>query len=147
MTLCAGGFSCTLLSLPTRFAALALTFLLSCPAFAQDTNPLGQILGGIFGAIQKGAAKAEWQKLPNDILHCTNLIFKEKNASLETIIKKGVLPTDPRIKVIPATCQKILAFQLDSNVPCIWKYANGKTVQTTCDKRFYVLKNGQQHCD
>ena len=85
--------------------ASVLLLVLSQNAVAQNVN---DILGIVGGFVQQGmmqAAQSEWRKLPPSELACLDQALRQQGGSVDTLVSRGVLPSDPHLEQIRANCR------------------------------------------
>jgi hypothetical protein len=105
---CRGKF-CPVLS---PLVMVALTTLFSVlmgltSAFAQNQNDFMNVFTGIMRPVAN-AAQAEWQKLPQNELSCSDQALHQRGSDLRTVIQKGIMPSDARIADIRAVCSSFV---------------------------------------
>lgn len=94
-------------SRPVVLAAvfLAAGMLVPTAAFAQNVN---EMLNMFRGAIQQGmrqAASSEWRKVPPTEIACIDQDLRQQGASVEILVNRGILPSDPRLSQLRSNCQ------------------------------------------
>jgi hypothetical protein len=94
-----------------RFGFLALLALLGNVSAAVAQNGVIPTFGIPQDAIVQAATRAEWDKLPPIEIGCINDTLREQRASVETLIQRGVTPSDPKIGSIRSNCQTQLRQQ------------------------------------
>jgi len=97
----------------TRSSSAFLLSLCLCviatPAFAQNPGDIiNRVESFIHSAIVK-AAKSRWSKLPENEYSCVNQKLQERGDNLESLIKRGVFPTDRRVARVRSQCRGSLA--------------------------------------
>src|SRR5580700_11331708 len=61
-------------------------------------------LRGLFGAPAPGPADLAWRKVPRNEMGCIERGLTQQRTSVQSLIQSGVMPTDPRIGQLRATC-------------------------------------------
>jgi hypothetical protein len=91
---------------PRKFTFLCVLLLtLSTSAFAQNANDLiNRFRGVVQGAIVH-EAQFEWKKLPLNEIGCIDQALRQQNSSIDALINRGVLPSDPRLAQLRANCR------------------------------------------
>jgi cell division protein FtsB len=63
-----------------------------------------------FGTPQRAsvqaATRSEWSKISDPEIGCINGALRQNGATIETLIQRGVMPSDPRIGSIRSSCQQ-----------------------------------------
>jgi hypothetical protein len=78
-------------------------------AFAQDPT---EVLNRFRGVIQQGInqiARSEWQRLPPPELACIDKELHQQGTSVEVIISRGMLPSDPLLAPLRPRCSGLAA--------------------------------------
>jgi hypothetical protein len=75
-------------------------------AFAQSPNDLNRMFGIPQRAGVQSATRSEWNKIPRLEIGCINDALRQHGARIETLIQRGVMPSDPRIGSIRSNCQQ-----------------------------------------
>jgi len=85
------------------FPAIVATLLLGGGAgSAPAQNASG--LRGLFGAPAPGPAELAWRKVPRNEVGCIERGLTQQRTNVQSLIQSGVMPTDPRIGQLRATC-------------------------------------------
>jgi len=93
----------------TRLALISLLpLVLSTGALAQNPNLFGNLL--VLFAQQ--VAHAEWQKIPTTEAVCINQQLASNGRSIDWLIARGILPSDPTLLRSIASCRKQVAEQV-----------------------------------
>jgi hypothetical protein len=85
---------------------LALSLgVFSTAAFAQSPGEIiSHIQNLVHSSIAKGA-KSRWSKLPESEFSCVNQKLRERGDNLETLIRRGVSPSDKRVAKVRSECR------------------------------------------
>jgi hypothetical protein len=75
-------------------------------AFAQTPNDLSRMLGAPQRPSVQAATRSEWNKISRPEIGCINDALRQHGARIETLIQRGVMPSDPRIGSIRSDCQQ-----------------------------------------
>jgi hypothetical protein len=75
-------------------------------AFAQTPNDLTRMFGAPQHPSVQAATRSEWNKISRPEIGCINGALRQHGARLETLIQRGVMPSDPRIGSIRSDCQQ-----------------------------------------
>jgi hypothetical protein len=75
-------------------------------AFGQSPNDLTRIFG-VSQCASIQAARSEWKKISPPEIGCINDALRQHGARIETLIQRGVLPSDPKIHDIRSSCQQL----------------------------------------
>ena len=91
------------------FAKIALCVSLSLVAsttyaVAQSANDLIRLFGGVMQNAIIQTALGEWRKVPESEALCVDQALRQRNSSLETAIRQGITPSDPRMSSIRSAC-------------------------------------------
>jgi hypothetical protein len=88
-------------------ASLLALFLgvFSTATFAQSPGEIiNYIENLVHSSIAKGA-KSRWSKLPESEFSCVNLKLQERGDNLESLIRRGILPSDRRVAKVRSECR------------------------------------------
>jgi hypothetical protein len=96
---------------PAVCCALTGLILIGGAAFAQDTNDIVNIFGGMVQTVISRAAQAEWQKLPPAELACVDRNVGQRGSSLNLAIQQGIPPSDMRVSDARSACRNQVAQQ------------------------------------
>jgi hypothetical protein len=92
----------------SRLSMIALVLLLAGTSVALAQTP--KDLNRMFGAPQRPSAqtatRSEWSKISRPEIGCINNALRQHGARIETLIQRGVMPSDPRIGTIRSDCQQ-----------------------------------------
>jgi len=93
---------------PTWRGSFALLCLLgsASSALAQGPNDFLRTFGMIMQPATVQATQAAWAKVPSDEAACINDALYQQGGSVEALIQRGVLPSDPRLANERSNCQK-----------------------------------------
>jgi hypothetical protein len=87
-------------------------FLTSLPLYVIATATFAQSPGDIINRVERfvqstiaKAAEAEWKKLPETEFSCVNQKLQEHGDSIQTVVKRGVFPSDRRVSHIRSQCR------------------------------------------
>jgi TPR repeat protein/uncharacterized protein len=72
---------------------------------AQNANDFLNVLGGVMQQAMRQAALAEWQKLPPTEISCLDQSLQQQGQSVNGLITRGVLPSDPRLSELRVRCR------------------------------------------
>jgi hypothetical protein len=75
-------------------------------AFAKTPNDLTRMLGAPQRLSVQAATRSEWNKISRPEIGCINDALRQHGARIETLIQRGVMPSDPRIGTIRSDCQQ-----------------------------------------
>ncbi len=94
--------------MPLRRGSFALLCLLGSAslALAQDPDDFLRTFGTITQPATVQATEAAWAKLPSKEVGCINDALHQQGGSVEALIQRGVLPSDPRLANERSNCQK-----------------------------------------
>ncbi len=96
--------------MPIRLIFLCvLPLVLSTSAFAQNVNDFVNLFGGMMQQAMRPAAQSEWRRLPPPELSCLDQALREQGASIDALINRGVMPSDPRLAQVRSDCRGQLA--------------------------------------
>src|SRR5215831_4823178 len=73
---------------------------------AQDPDEFLRTFGTIMQPATVHATQAAWAKLPSKEVECINDALYQQGGSVEALIQRGVLPSDPRLANERSNCQK-----------------------------------------
>jgi hypothetical protein len=76
-------------------------------AFGQSPNDLTQMFGVSQRASVQAATRSEWKKISPPEIGCINDALRQHGARIETLIQRGVMPSDPKIRDIRSVCQQL----------------------------------------
>ncbi len=89
-----------------RLAFLCIVLLfLSTSAFAQNANDYINIFRGVVQGAMRQAAQLEWRKLPPNEIACLDQQSRNQGASIDDLINRGVMPSDPRLSQLRSNCR------------------------------------------
>jgi hypothetical protein len=74
--------------------------------FAQRPNDLNRMFGIPQRASVQAATRSAWNRISGPEIGCINDALLEHGARIETLIQRGVMPSDPRIGSIRSNCQQ-----------------------------------------
>src|SRR5215510_6805723 len=96
------------MTVPTRGGSFALLCLLgsASSALAQGPDEFLRSFGTITQPATVQAMQAAWAKLPSTQVGCINDALHQQGGSVEALIQRGVLPSDPRLANERSNCQK-----------------------------------------
>jgi uncharacterized protein len=86
-------------------AALSAWLLFHCAAFAQNSNDVMQLFGSLVQQAIRQAALAEWQRIPPEEGSCIDESLRRQGASIDALVSRGILPTDPRLGQVRSACR------------------------------------------
>jgi hypothetical protein len=75
-------------------------------AFAQSRNDLTRTFGIPQRPSVQAATRTEWSKISPPEIGCINDALRKYGARIETLVQRGVVPSDPRIGSIRSNCQE-----------------------------------------
>jgi hypothetical protein len=84
-----------------------LLFASTSTAFGQSPNDLTRMFGVSQRASVQAATRFEWSKVSQPEIRCINNALRRHGARIETLIQRGVLPSDPKIHDIRSNCQQL----------------------------------------
>jgi hypothetical protein len=96
-------------------AVVAAGMLIPAPAFAQNLNDVLNLLRGAVQQGMKQTAQAEWQKLPPAEISCLDQSLHQQGGSVDALVARGVLPSDPRLSALRSNCRS----QTAQNPPAV----------------------------
>src|SRR6202011_1900212 len=82
------------------------------PSFAQDLNDIiNQLSGKARSEIARIArrAESEWNKLPQGERTCVNQKLSERGDSVQSLVRRAILPSDTRVADLRSQCRALLA--------------------------------------
>ena len=74
--------------------------------FAQSPNDLIRMFGVPQRPGVQAATRSEWKKISPPEIGCINDALRQHGARIETLIQRGVMPSDPKIRDIRSDCQQ-----------------------------------------
>lgn len=74
-------------------------------AFAQSPSSMFQLFNGLVGTAIAQATLAEWRKLPPETLQCVDQRLRQDGQSIQTAIRQGIRPDDPRLASARVACR------------------------------------------
>jgi hypothetical protein len=74
------------------------------PATARNINYFQIIPGGVGQPTQ-----AEWRRLPQPEISCLNGTLRQQGGSVDDLINRGVMPSDPRLSQLRSNCRRQIA--------------------------------------
>src|SRR5215472_13955660 len=95
-------------TVPLRRGSFALLCLLGSASStpAQGPDDFLRTFGTIMQPAAVQATQAAWAKLPSKEVGCINDALYQQGGSVEALIQRGVLPSDPRVANAGSNCQK-----------------------------------------
>src|SRR5215471_6989738 len=95
-------------TVPPRHGSFALLCLLgsASSALAQGSDDFIRTFGTITQPATVQATQTAWAKLPSREVGCINEALHQQGGSVEALIQRGVLPSDPRLANERSNCQK-----------------------------------------
>jgi hypothetical protein len=95
-------------TVPTRRGSFALLCLLggASSALAQDPDDFLRTFGTITQPATVPATQAAWAEVPSKEVRCISDALHQQGGSVEALIQRGVLPSDPRLGNERSNCQK-----------------------------------------
>src|SRR5215471_11253015 len=95
-------------TVPLRRGSFALLCLLGSASSVPAQRPDGflRTFGTIAQSATVQATQAAWAKLPSEEAACINDALYQQGGSVEALIQRGVLPSDPRLANERSNCQK-----------------------------------------
>ena len=96
------------MTVPPRCGSFALLWLLgsASSALAQGPDDFLRTFGTITQPATVQATQPAWDKLPSTEIGCLNDALHQQGGSVEALIQRGVLPSDPRLANEQSKCQK-----------------------------------------
>jgi hypothetical protein len=93
---------------PPRRGSFALLCLLGSASsvLAQGPDDFLRTFGSITQSATVQATQDAWAKLPSKEVGCINDVLHQQGGSVEALIQRGVLPSDPRLANERSNCQK-----------------------------------------
>jgi hypothetical protein len=95
-----------------------IAFLTSLPLYVIGTTTFAQSPGDIINRVERffqstfaNAAQSRWSKLPEAEYSCINQKLQERGDSLQSLIHRGVFPSDRRVAKVRSQCRGSLASQ------------------------------------
>lgn len=79
--------------------------LLSGGANAQSQGDVIDLFGSMVRSGISLATQAEWERLPTREVGCVDQALRQRNSSINTAIRQGIDPSDPRVADIRAACR------------------------------------------
>lgn len=100
-------------------AVLASAFgcAVSMPSFAQNLNEILNQLQGIAQPEMAKRAESEWSRLPKTERACVNQKLGERGDSVQSLTRRGVLPSDSRVTDLRSQCRVSPAPAATQNQP------------------------------
>src|SRR6516165_10940938 len=92
---------------PRRLGVLTSICLLggASAAFTQSADDLLRVFGTAAKTSIVKATRTEWDKLPSSEARCINDALRQQSASVEALVQRGVLPSNPRIASFRSNCR------------------------------------------
>ena len=81
-----------------------LQLVLSTSAFAQNVNTFINIFQGVIQRAVIHEAQFQWKKLPPNEIACIDQALHLEGATLNDLINRGVMPSDPRLSQLRSNC-------------------------------------------
>jgi hypothetical protein len=75
-------------------------------ALAQTPNDLTRMFGAPQRPSVQAATRSEWNKISRPEVGCINDALRQHGARIETLIQRGVMPSDPKIRNIRSDCRQ-----------------------------------------
>jgi hypothetical protein len=75
-------------------------------ASAQNINDFVRSFGGVIQQAMRQAVEAEWRRLPPPEIACVDQGLRQQGGSVDALISRGVLPSDPRLSQLRAGCRE-----------------------------------------
>jgi hypothetical protein len=75
------------------------------PALAQNPSDFMQMFGGVVQQATRQAAQIEWRRLPPPEVACLDQSLRRQGGSVNDLVNRGVLPSDPRLSQLRASCR------------------------------------------
>ena len=93
--------------MPRRLGVLASICLLggASAAFTQSADDFLRTFGTVAKTSIVKATRTEWDKLPSSEARCINDALRQQSASVEALVQRGVLPSNPRIASFRSNCR------------------------------------------
>ena len=93
--------------MPRRLGVLTSICLLggASAAFAQSADDFLRAFGTIAKTSIVKATRTEWDKLPSSEARCINDTLRQQGASVEALVQRGVMPSNPRIASFRSNCR------------------------------------------
>jgi hypothetical protein len=79
--------------------------LLAGTAFAQSPTDLTRMFGAPRRPNVQAATRSEWNKISRPEVGCINDALGQHGARIETLIQRGVMPSDPKTRDIRSDCR------------------------------------------
>ena len=94
--------------MPRWRVSFALLYLVgsASSALAQRPDDFLRTFGTIAQSATVQATQAAWAKLPSEEAACVNDALYQQGGSVEALIQRGVMPSDPRLANERSNCQK-----------------------------------------
>jgi tetratricopeptide (TPR) repeat protein len=104
--------------------AVLLVAVSADQAFCQNRNDFMNLFGGVMQQAMIRVAQSEWRKLPINEMGCIEqALVQQQGTTVEALIQRGVLPSDPRLGQVRANCRGQIAPQTPQPVaPQTWPY-------------------------
>ena len=95
-------------------AILASAFVcgFSTTAFARDANEMMNCFEGVFHSAVARLAEHKWNSLPRNELACTTQKLGEPGDTIQSLARRGILPSDSRVAEIRTACSNFKASAL-----------------------------------
>ena len=74
-------------------------------AFTQSADDFLRAFGTVAKTSIVKATRTEWDKLPSSEARCINDALRQQGASVEALVERGVLPSNPRIASFRSNCR------------------------------------------
>jgi hypothetical protein len=94
-------------------ASLVALFLctIATPTFAQSPSEIINYFQNLIHSTNVKGAQSRWSKLPETETACVNQMLQERGESLQSLIDRGVYPSDRRVAKIRSQCRGASAAQ------------------------------------
>jgi hypothetical protein len=89
-----------------RMVVLVLLLADTSAALAQTPKDLTRMFGAPQRPSAQTATRSEWSKISRPEIGCINNALRQHGARVETLIQRGVMPSDPRIGTLRSDCQQ-----------------------------------------
>lgn len=103
------------------------------------------LVGGMIAAAQAQAAAQAWAQQPELQRYCLDRGLSRQGASIERLIRAGIVPTDPRLNSLFSQCARLDPSQLKSGYRCTIVDESGSPVGSICNQRFARQESNGRH--